>query len=63
MDRQIIILVAVIALVLLIGVQAYQINGLKNEITSGVIVNPTGQVNPSSAFAKQRSAPTMVGGC
>jgi len=67
MDKQTMMLVVVIILVVLSGVQAVQIKNLKSEIAGGglslseVSSNSAGGTSIATKYAQQ--APTMVGGC
>ena len=65
MEKQVIVLVMVIALVALVGVQAYQINDIKNSLgdedsTSSSYTKVTAQ---NTVAPKTQQAPAMVGGC
>ena len=62
MDKQLLVLILVVGLVLLTGAQALQINELKDNIDSGEVgySNNQGSAGTSS---QQNNAPTMVGGC
>jgi hypothetical protein len=64
MNKQIITLVLVVALVVFSGVQAVQINDLKDETSSGSAVSGYATSQGSApAPQRQQAAPTMVGGC
>ncbi len=64
MDKQVILLVLVVALVVLIGVQAVQINEVKQGlIDGGASFEESGNDNNDYASSPQTSSPTMVGGC
>ena len=67
MNRQIIMLIMVIALVFLTVVQAFQINDLKRDINDGTIsIGPGGATTGNTVrtgAVRQQAAPTMVGGC
>ena len=68
MNKQVIMLVMVIALVALAGVQAYQINDLKSDISDGTLNIDIGSGVAAGNAAKvstarQQAAPAMVGGC
>ena len=64
MDRQIIILIMVVALVALAGVQAIQINNIKGDIADGSIgINGALTQGSAAAAPVRQAAPTMVGGC
>ena len=63
MDKQILVLIAVVILAVLAGVQAVQINDLKENIVSGgVYSNPVARGNIQAARPAQQQ-PAMVGGC
>ena len=63
MDKNIVIVVLVVVLLVLSGVQALQISSLKSDINNGNLnVNaPTG--SSGAQPVRQQAAPTMVGGC
>lgn len=64
MDKQIIMLVFVIVLVIFSGVQAVQINDLKEDISDGSISISGSSVNTkTTSYTQPKSAPSMVGGC
>ena len=67
MNKQVIMLVMIIAIVVLVGAQSYQISDLKSDIRDGILsIGPssstTGNTIRTSAV-KQQAAPNMVGGC
>ncbi|MBS3174428.1 hypothetical protein J4440_00945 [Candidatus Woesearchaeota archaeon] len=69
MNRNIIIVVALVVLVVIAGLQAFQLSGLKSELDSGEVklksasssagIASQGSGSPSSLD----SLPQMVGGC
>jgi hypothetical protein len=63
MDKQLFILVLVVGLVILTGVQAYEISNLKEDMDSGELSSLSSTTGYSAATSNQPSAPTMVGGC
>nr|MBI4156617.1 hypothetical protein [Candidatus Woesearchaeota archaeon] len=65
MEKQVIILIMVIALVALVGVQAYQINDIKNSLgNEDSISNSYTKVTAQNTISpKTQQAPAMVGGC
>jgi len=64
MNKQVLVLIIVIAMVLLIGIQTYEISALKNNIGNGLITNSnSAQSNENNYNSQGNTQPTMVGGC
>jgi len=66
MDKQVIFLIAVIALVVLAGVQAVQISDVKGVVQGGAIVSAGAGDSGNSQQVVQapvQQQPAMVGGC
>ncbi len=67
MNKQVVMLILVIAIVVLVGVQAYQISDLKSDIGDGTFsINSDSRTTENAvrtSTAGQQAAPTMVGGC
>lgn len=62
MEKNVVILIAVIALVIFAGVQAIQINDLKETISTGTTGYSQANVQNTQPVVTQQ-APSMVGGC
>ena len=66
MDKQIIVLITVVAIVVLSGIQLVQINNLKENLaTNGPVIGNSVVQNTAQQIAppQQASTPSMVGGC
>lgn len=64
MKKQMMVLVLVIALVLMVGVQAYQIDNLKDDIADGTLnIESSSSAASSVARSSSSSGSGMVGGC
>lgn len=66
MDKQIIVLIAVVAIVVLSGIQLVQINNMKeNFATKGFVIGNSVAQSTTQQIAppQQASASSMVGGC
>lgn len=66
MDKQIIVLIAVVAIVVLSGIQLVQINNMKeNFAIKGLVIENSVAQNTAQQIVlpQQASTPSMVGGC
>ena len=64
MEDKTIITIVLVVLVLVAGVQAYQLNTLKSSIETGTVAqSDDGKVNQDSIPSNIQELPQMVGGC
>jgi len=67
MNKNTIVMIVMVALILISGVQAYQLAGLKTDLQDGVSVQsaPSGgaKAGASSLPTSLDNLPAMVGGC
>lgn len=62
MDKNLVVLILAVVLVVVAGIQAVQINEVKESINGGEISGRAVQASNAQNPSRQ-SAPTMVGGC
>lgn len=63
MDKNLIVLILAVVLVVVAGIQAVQINEVKESIENGEISGRAVQASNTQSSSNKQSAPTMVGGC
>ena len=63
MNRQLLVLILVMGLVLLTGIQAFQVNELKDSVNSGEVGYSNSNGDSVGSYPQQNNAPAMVGGC
>lgn len=63
MDKNLIVLILAVVLVVVAGIQAVQINEIKESVNEGEITGRVVQASNVQGSARQQAAPTMVGGC
>jgi|TARA_B100001971_G_C18233706_1_gene565655 hypothetical protein len=64
MDKEIILVILVVGLVILSGAQAFEINDIKQDLQQGTLtLNSPNGINAPANIVRQVSQPSMVGGC